>query len=153
MSGLAAKSLQEAVALVGTGALFLVCRGPGSALVNRLGPRVGLTQERMTRATDVIERRGGPALAIGRGTPGLRTATCVAAGASGLPLRRALPALVIGSSVFPQLHLFLGYFLGQAAGDLIETATVPVIVVLVAWSSSRPSSGSPAAGVAVAPRR
>jgi hypothetical protein len=33
MSGLAAKSLQEAVALVGTGALFLVCRGPGSALV------------------------------------------------------------------------------------------------------------------------
>ena len=121
----------EAVAVIGTGALFLVCRGPGNALVNRLGPRVGLTQERMTRATDVIERRGGPALAIGRGTPGLRTATCVAAGASGLPLRSALPALVIGSSVFLQLHLFLGYFLGQAAGDVIETATVPVIVVLV----------------------
>jgi membrane protein DedA with SNARE-associated domain len=85
----------------------------------------------MARATAVIERRGRPALAIGRGTPGLRTATCVAAGASGLTLRRALPALVIGSSVFLQLHLFLGYFLGQAAGDLIETATVPLIVVLL----------------------
>jgi membrane protein DedA with SNARE-associated domain len=121
----------EAVALIGTAALFLACRGPGSALVNRLGPRLGLTRERMARATAVIERRGGPALAIGRGTPGLRTATCVAAGASGLTLRRALPALVIGSSVFLQLHLFLGYFLGQAAGDLIETATVPLIVVLL----------------------
>jgi membrane-associated protein len=121
----------EAVALIGTGALFLACRGPGNALIKRLGPRVGLTSERMARATSVIERRGGPALVIGRGTPGLRTATCVAAGAAGLPLRRALPALVIGSSVFLQLHLFLGFFLGQAAGDLIETATVPAIVVLV----------------------
>jgi membrane-associated protein len=121
----------EAVALIGTAALFLACRGPGNALIKRLGPRVGLTSERMERATSVIERRGGPALAIGRGTPGLRTATCVAAGAAGLPLRRALPFLVIGSSVFLQLHLFLGYFLGTAARDLIETATGPVIVVLV----------------------
>jgi membrane protein DedA with SNARE-associated domain len=121
----------EAVALIGTGALFLACRGPGSALVSRLGPRIGLTQERMARATAVIERRGRPALVVGRGTPGLRTATCVVAGASGLPLRRALPALVIGSSVFLQLHLFLGYFLGTAARDLIERATVPAIVVVV----------------------
>lgn len=122
----------EAVAVIGTGALFLACRGPGSALVNRLGPRVGLTRERMARATAVVERRGRPALAIGRGTPGLRTATCVVAGASGLPLRRALPALVIGSSVFLQLHLFLGYFLGSAARDLLDEATGPAIVVLVA---------------------
>jgi membrane-associated protein len=122
----------EVVALVGTGALFLTCRGPGNALVSRLGPRLGLTRERMARATAVIERRGRPALAIGRGTPGLRTATCVVAGASGLPPRRALPALVIGSSVFLQLHLFLGYFLGTAARDLIEAATGPAILVVVA---------------------
>jgi membrane-associated protein len=121
----------EVVALVGTAALFLACRGPGNALITRLGPRVGLTRERMTSATAVIERHGRPALAIGRGTPGLRTATCVAAGASGLSARRALTALVIGSSVFLQLHLFLGYILGQAAGELIETATGPAIVVLV----------------------
>jgi membrane-associated protein len=121
----------EAVALIGTGALFLACRGPAGALVRRLGPRIGLTQERMARATAVIERRGGPALALGRGTPGLRTATCVAAGASGVPARRALPALVIGSSVFLQLHLFLGYFLGTAARDLIEAATGPAILVVV----------------------
>src|SRR5262249_46439195 len=121
----------EVVALVGTAALFLACRGPGNALIARLGPRVGLTRERMARATAVLERRGRPALAVGRGTPGLRTATCVAAGASGLSVRRALPALVVGSSVFLQLHLFLGYFLGTAARDLIEAATGPAIVVLI----------------------
>jgi membrane protein DedA with SNARE-associated domain len=121
----------EVVALVGTAALFLACRGPGNALITRLGPRVGLTRERMTRATAVIERRGRPALAIGRGMPGLRTATCVAAGASGCVRGAPSPRSLLGSSVFLQLHLFLGYILGQAAGELIETATGPAIVVLV----------------------
>jgi membrane protein DedA with SNARE-associated domain len=121
----------EGVAVIGTGALFLACRGPGSVLVNRIGPRMGLTRERMARATAVIERRGRPALAIGRGTPGLRTATCVVAAASGVPPRRALPALVIGSSVFLQLHLFLGYVFGSAARDLVDAATGPAIVLFV----------------------
>ena len=102
----------EAVAILGTAALFLVCRGPGHALVHRLGPRVGLTEERLGGVTALVERRGRPALAIGRGTPGLRTVTVVAAGGSGLGLGRALPALALGASVFLQLHLFLGYILG-----------------------------------------
>ena len=102
----------EAVAILGTAALFLVCRGPGHALVHRLGPRVGLTEERLGRVTALVERRGRPALAIGRGTPGLRTVTVVAAGGSGLGLGRALPALALGASVFLQLHLLLGYILG-----------------------------------------
>lgn len=121
----------EIVAIVGTGALLLACRGPASALIARLGPKIGLTPERMERATAVVERRGRPALAIGRGTPGLRTATVVAAGASGLSVRRAFPPLVLGSSFFLLLHLFLGYFLGPAARDVIEAATVPAIVVIV----------------------
>jgi membrane-associated protein len=122
----------EAVAVVGTGLLLFACRGPGSALVGRLGPKVGLTSERMARATAVVERRGRPALAIGRGTPGLRTATVVAAGASGLSVRRVLPPLVLGSSCFLLLHLFLGYFLGPAARDVISAATVPAVLVVVA---------------------
>src|SRR4051812_8825675 len=63
----------EAVAVIGTTALFLASRGPGRAVVERLGPRVGLTTDRLDRAVRVVERRGRPALAVGRGTPGLRT--------------------------------------------------------------------------------
>src|SRR2546430_7403535 len=69
----------EAVALIGTSALFLACRGPGNALIIRLGPRVGLTSERMARATSVIERRGGPPPPPPRGHTGGRPATSVAA--------------------------------------------------------------------------
>jgi membrane-associated protein len=117
----------EAVAVIGTTALFAAARGPGNALVRRLGPRIGLTAARQARCAGLIERRGWPALALLRATPGLRTLTVVAAGASGLAPRRALPALIAGSSVFLQLHLFLGYFLGAAARRVLHAATGPAL--------------------------
>ena len=39
----------------------------------------------------------------------------MAAASSGIRVGRALPALVLGSSVFLQAHLLLGYALGPAA--------------------------------------
>jgi len=121
----------EAIAVVGTSLLYLLARGPGHALVARVGPKIGLTTTRLDRALGIIEHRGRPALAIGRGTPGLRTVTTVAAGGSGLGPRRALPALILGSSVFLQLHLVLGYVLGPAARDAIDEAKGPAIAVLL----------------------
>ncbi len=120
----------EAVAILGTTALFLAARGPGHAVIRRLGPRLGLSAARRGRATSLIERRGRPALAVGRATPGLRTLTVIAAGGSGLSAGRALPALIAGSSVFLQLHLFLGYFLGSAALHVLHAATGPALAVL-----------------------
>jgi membrane protein DedA with SNARE-associated domain len=128
---LAAVIVLEAVAVAGTALLFFAARGPGRALLSRYGPRVGLTAARLNRATAVVERRGPTALVVGRGTPGLRTVTVVAAGGSGLTLGRALPPLVLGSSIFLQLHLVLGYVLGPAARDALEAAKGPVVVVLV----------------------
>ena len=121
----------ELVALVGTAALFLAVRGPGRALLTRVGPCLGLTEARLARATAVVERRGQTALFVGRATPGLRTATVAAAGTSRLSVRRALPPLVLGSSVFLQLHLVLGYVLGPVARDALERAKGPVVVALV----------------------
>ena len=54
----------------------------------------------------------------------------MAAGGSGIAARRALPALVIGSSVFLQLHLALGIVLGPAARDLLDEARGPAVAVL-----------------------
>ena len=126
----AAVLILEVAAVVGTGALLLACRGPGRALIGRLGPRLGLTAERLAKATSVIERRGRNALAVGRATPGLRTITVLATGSSGISVGRALPALVLGSSVFLQLHLVLGYVLGPVARDAIESAKGPAVAVL-----------------------
>jgi len=127
----------EAVAVIGTTALLLAARGPGHALLIRAGPRVGLTSTRLARATKFFERRGRLALAVGRSTPGLRTLTVVGAGSAGISMRRALPPLILGSSVFVQLHLFLGYFLGSAARHALKAATgltlgLAVILILAA---------------------
>jgi hypothetical protein len=53
----------------------------------------------------------------------------LAAAGSGIRVGRALPALVLGSSLFLQAHLLLGYALGPAARELLERARLPVLVV------------------------
>jgi hypothetical protein len=55
--------------------------------------------------------------------------TVVAAASSGVRVGRALPALVLGSSLFLQAHLLLGYVLGPAARELMERARLPVLLV------------------------
>jgi membrane protein DedA with SNARE-associated domain len=121
----------EIIAVIGTAALFLACRGPAHRLVTRFGPRVGLSHARVSRAAGFVDQRGRTALAIGRGTPGLRTVTVLAAAASGLGWRRALPALILGSSVFLQLHLVLGLLLGPLAVRAFNAAKGPALLALV----------------------
>jgi membrane protein DedA with SNARE-associated domain len=135
----------EVIAVLGTTALFLACRGPAQRILARFGPRLGLTEARLRRAAAFAETRGRPGLALGRGTPGLRTLTVVAAAVSGLSGRRALPALIVGSSVFLQLHLVLGLLLGpladqafdQAKGPALAAGAVLVAAGLVFWRIRR----------------
>ena len=54
----------------------------------------------------------------------------VAAGVSGLNGRRALPALILGSSVFLQLHLVLGLLLGPLADRAFDQAKGPVVAAV-----------------------
>jgi membrane protein DedA with SNARE-associated domain len=122
----------EIVAVAGTCLLYFASRGPGHALVERVGPRVGLTPERVDRVRRLIATRGRPMLLVGRGTPGLRTITAVAAGTSGIPARRALPPLLLGASIFVQLHLVLGALLGPLARELFEEAKGVATIALVA---------------------
>jgi membrane protein DedA with SNARE-associated domain len=140
----------EVVAVAGTAALFLACRGPAKRVIARFGPRIGLTKERLNRATTLAENRGRPGLAVGRATPGLRTLTVIAAAVSGLSARRALPALILGSSVFLQVHLVLGLLLGplavrafdQAKGPALAVAAVLVAGTLAFWLIRRRRRGS-----------
>ena len=135
----------EVIAVLGTTVLFLACRGPAQRIIVRFGPRLGLTEARLRRAAAFAETRGRPGLALGRGTPGLRTLTVIAAGLSGLNGRRALPALIAGSSVFLQLHLVLGLLLGpladrafnQAKGLTLIAAAVLVAGTVLFWRVRR----------------
>jgi membrane protein DedA with SNARE-associated domain len=135
----------EIIAVAGTTALFLACRGPAHRVIERYGPRIGLTGARVGRAAAFAEKRGRVGLAVGRATPGLRTLTVIAAGVSGVRGRRALPALILGSSVFLQLHLVLGLLLGplavrafdQAKGPALAVLAVLVTVLAAFWLATR----------------
>ena len=143
----------EVIAVVGTSALFLASRGPAHRIITRFGPRLGLTQARVGRAAAFAETRGRPGLALGRGTPGLRTITVIAAGVSGLSWRRALPALILGSSVFLQVHLVLGLLLGPLAVRAFDQAKGPALAALAAlvagtmifWRARRRKRAAPGA--------
>lgn len=121
----------ELAAAVGTTVLFVMCRGPLRIAIRRAGHRVGLTEDRLLKTSAMIERRGRGAIAVGRATPGLRTLTTVTTGGSGVSAARALPALLIGSTVFLQGHLALGILLGPAATDIATRARTPLLVVIV----------------------
>jgi membrane protein DedA with SNARE-associated domain len=139
----------EAISVIGTTALFMACRGPAHQLIARVGPHVGLSQARVRRAAAFVETRGRLTLAAGRATPGLRTLAVVAAGASGLSGRRALPALILGSSIFLQLHLVLGLLLGsladkafnQAKGPALAGLAVLAVGALIYWRARRGRRG------------
>ncbi len=143
----------EFVAVIGTGALFLACRGPAHRVIARFGPRLGLSEAWVRRMAALAETRGRSALALGRGTPGLRTLTVVAAGVSGLRWKRALPALILGSSVFLQLHLVLGLLLGpladrafhRAIGLALVAVAALLVGALVFWRARRGRRAAPEA--------
>src|SRR5438105_3897451 len=118
----------EVVAIGGSTLLFVAARGPAAYLIQRLGPRIGLTAARVEAGARVVKRGGRGSLTVGRATPGLRTATVLAAAAAGLKPAYALPPLILGGSIFLQAHLVLGYFLGPAARELLQHAGIPVIL-------------------------
>jgi membrane protein DedA with SNARE-associated domain len=122
----------ELVTVVGTALLFFAVRGPGHRLMATAGPRVGLTVARLERAGRLLEGRGRAALAVGRATPGLRTITVVTAATSRVSARLALPLMILGGSIFIQVHFALGYALGPAAGAALARARTPTIIVMVA---------------------
>jgi hypothetical protein len=64
--------------------------------------------------------------------------------AAGLSGRRALPALIVGSSVFLQLHLVLGLLLGPLADRAFDQAKGPALSGL-----ADPEPSAPPAPVAV----
>ena len=79
----------------------------------------------------------------------------IAAGVSGLSWRRALPALIVGSSVFLQVHLVLGLLLGplavrafnEAKGPALIALAVLVAATLLFWRARRRKRAAPAAWI------
>jgi membrane protein DedA with SNARE-associated domain len=103
-----------------------VCAGVGDSLGYYIGRRFGpalretkLIQkygaEGWDKATGILRKRGAWAVFFARFLPVVRTLTPAAAGTSGLPYRKFLPAVVAGAACWSAMHIAIGAALGDAA--------------------------------------
>jgi membrane-associated protein len=114
----------------------------GYAIGKRWGPRLRDTKliqrygaDGWDKATGVLQRRGAWAVFFARFLPVIRTLTPAAAGTSGLPFRKFLPAALAGALCWSALHISLGAALGEAAKrieGIMSTGGLIVVAVLAA---------------------
>lgn len=114
--------------IIGGSIQFAVAKGPARAFIYRIGRYVGLTTERLDRATETIRRGGVAAVMLGLTTPGVRIATVPASGLAQLAWGTFVPGLVVGSALFLTWHFAIGY-LGGLALALLDLP-LPVLIAI-----------------------
>src|SRR6266566_7388652 len=133
--------VMELATLIGASGLYLAASHGGRSLVYRYGRYMHLTPERLAQAERWLLRHGALAIVAGRLTPGLRIATVITCGVLGVPLRRFVPALAVGSFLYILLYTLLGFFLGPPILVALEGIHLPLgllgslipLVLLTVW--------------------
>ncbi|MGH9298204.1 MAG: DedA family protein [Acidimicrobiales bacterium] len=119
---LAATHRLEIVAVILLGTLGELCgayvgwgigRWGGRPLIDKLGKFVLLTKHDLDRSEAWFQRRGEPAVAIGRVLPIIRTFISLPAGVAEMPPVRFGLATVLGSLIWCTALSILGYELGS----------------------------------------
>lgn len=123
-----------AAAIAGDSVGYEVGRRGGPALkASRLGRMVG--DERWSRGEAFLERRGGPAVMLGRWVGLLRALVPAIAGMAGMPYRRFLAYNAAGGTVWAVVVVLLGYAAGSSFRHVqayLGRASMLLLAVLVA---------------------
>ncbi len=109
---------------------FALAKGPGRAIVYRVGKYIGLTEARLDRAMQAVRKGGTAAVTIGLTTPGVRIATVPASGLADLSLGVFLPGLLVGSAFFLAWHFAIGYVGGLVLSLLALPMWVWAVFIL-----------------------
>ena len=133
---------------------FAIARRGGAVAIERLGPRVGLTPERIEPLERRFERWGGLLVIATRCVlTGLALPTNLIAGAGGYPLRHFFGYALLGETIWAAGLIGLGWWYGANWVALLEyledafTALTALVVagvlgyVLVRLLRSKPSEG------------
>jgi undecaprenyl-diphosphatase len=88
---------------------FFVGRRLGRAFLEKHGPRVNITHERLEQVERYFDRYGGRTILIGRFIGLVRALAPFIAGSSGLEYRRFIPYSVVGCGAWATLFAVLGY--------------------------------------------
>jgi len=117
------------VALVAGGMVqFVIVQGPGRSLLYRYGRYLGLTPERLDKATGKVKDGNPVTIGVAILTPGVRSVTIPACGIAGVAFNRFVSGITLGSGLFLALHFFLGLIGGSLLSRLGEIISVPYLV-------------------------
>ena len=110
----------------------------GYAFGNRAGPTLFrrpdsrfFKQQHLAKAQAFFDRYGAKTIVLARFVPIIRTFTPVMAGVGGMDRRTYTVYNVIGALLWAVGVTLLGYVLGDALGDDIDTYLLPIIAVII----------------------
>ena len=109
-------------AVAGDVTSFFLGRRLGRGFMERHGPRVKITEERLQSVEGFFDRHGGKAILLGRFVGLVRAVAPFLAGSSGMPLRRFIPYDVIGAGLWSGGLILLGYIFWQSFSKVVEYA-------------------------------
>jgi membrane protein DedA with SNARE-associated domain len=130
-----------AAAVGGDVTSYLVGRRLGRAFLERHGPKVKITPDRLVQVERFFARHGGKAILLGRFIGLVRAISPFVAGASRLPFGRFLPYDVVGAGLWGTTYVLLGYLFWRSFDRLTKIAgqgalvlgTIIVLGVAVVW--------------------
>jgi membrane protein DedA with SNARE-associated domain/membrane-associated phospholipid phosphatase len=134
-------------AVLGDTTSFYIGRRLGRRFLEKHGPRVKITHERLEQVEGYFDRHGGKTILIGRFIGLVRALAPFIAGSSGLPYRRFIPYSIVGTGLWSTTFCVLGYIFWRSFDRVAHYAgqaifgfgvTVAVIVgIVVAYRRRR----------------
>jgi membrane-associated phospholipid phosphatase len=97
---------------------YMLGRRLGRSFLERHGPKLKITEERLQKVEGFFDRHGGPTILIGRFIGLVRALAPFLAGASRMELRSFLAYDVLGAGLWSALFCLLGYFFWQSLGTV-----------------------------------
>lgn len=118
---------------VGASCSYTIGRYGGRALVIRFGKYIRLDGEKLDAIDDWFQKRGVWAIGFSRLIPFVRMVASYPAGIAHMKYFKFAPAVLIGSTIWCTLFVFLGKQLGanwQIALNLLKEYTLPSLLIL-----------------------
>jgi membrane protein DedA with SNARE-associated domain/membrane-associated phospholipid phosphatase len=109
-------------AILGDTTSFYIGRRLGRGFLERHGPRVKITRERLEQVDGYFDRHGGKTILIGRFIGLVRALAPFIAGSSGLAYRRFIPYSVIGTGLWATAFCVLGYIFWRSFDQVARIA-------------------------------
>jgi undecaprenyl-diphosphatase len=131
-----------ASAFLGDTASFWLGRRLGRSFLEKHGPKVKITSDRLEHVEGFLDKHGGKAIVIGRFIGFVRAVAPFILGSSGVTWRRFVPYAVVGSGLWSALFVTLGYLFWRSLDRLLGwvkqgafafgTAVVVVVAIVAA---------------------